>query len=163
KEVSKMDTAGLDHINAIGHETSGFAADTTIVVNLTEGRFPGLRNEYASWHKRHRGPISRVRSKFYHGGNLAEGRFRFGEAIGQRSALLGAGAAALTDIKLLYCFHQGNDDSKCEATHTSFPIRPSKSQAEPVLGRVLVPRDRSHEGNRWDQNQLGSYLPSGWR
>src|SRR5262249_50054519 len=96
-------------------------------------------------------------------GKSRRGPIPIGEAIGQRSALLGAGAAALTDIKLLYCFHQSNDDSKCEATQTSFPIRPSKSQAEPVLGRVLVPRTRSHEGNRWDQNQLGSYLPSGWR
>ena len=25
------------------------------------------------------------------------------------------------DIKVLYCFHQNNDDSKCEAVHTSPP------------------------------------------
>jgi hypothetical protein len=27
-------------------------------------------------------------------------------------------------IKVLYCFHQNNADSKCEAVHTSPPIRP---------------------------------------
>ena len=32
-------------------------------------------------------------------------------------------------IKVLYCFHQNNDDSKCEVAHTSLPIRPSKSPA----------------------------------
>jgi hypothetical protein len=36
-----------------------------------------------------------------------------------------------TDIKVLYCFHQNIDDSKCEAVHTSTPdsaltIRPSE-------------------------------------
>ena len=30
------------------------------------------------------------------------------------------------DIKVLYCFHQNNDDSKCEVAHTSLPIRPLK-------------------------------------
>ena len=29
-------------------------------------------------------------------------------------------------IKVLYCFHQNNDDSECEVAHTSLPIRPSK-------------------------------------
>src|SRR5262249_31070893 len=52
-----------------------------------------------------------------------------------------------TDINVLYCFHQTNDDSKCEVVHTSLPIRPSKSTAHRVvLGRVLVPWYRSQEG-----------------
>jgi hypothetical protein len=33
-------------------------------------------------------------------------------------------------IKVLYRFHQNNDDSKCEIGHTSLPIRPSKSPAD---------------------------------
>src|SRR6516225_11613447 len=33
-------------------------------------------------------------------------------------------------IKVLYCFHQNNDDSKCEVAHTFLPIRPSKSPAD---------------------------------
>src|SRR5262249_24942583 len=45
-----------------------------------------------------------------------------------------------------YCFHQNNNASKCEVAHTSFPIRPSKSPADWVLGLVLVPRYRSQEG-----------------
>src|SRR5262249_36000565 len=49
-------------------------------------------------------------------------------------------------IKVSYCFHQNNDASKCEVAHTSFPIRPSKSPADWVLGHVLVPRYRSQEG-----------------
>jgi hypothetical protein len=39
-------------------------------------------------------------------------------------------------IKGHYCFHQDNDDSKCEGAHTSLPIRSSKSPA----------RYRSREG-----------------
>src|SRR5262249_46038806 len=39
-------------------------------------------------------------------------------------------------IKGHYCFHQDNDDSKCEVAHTSLPIRSSKSPA----------RYRSREG-----------------
>ena len=42
-------------------------------------------------------------------------------------------------IKVFHCFHQDNDGSKCEVAHTSLPIRPSKSPAHLVLGRVLVP------------------------
>ena len=49
-------------------------------------------------------------------------------------------------IKVIYCFHQNNDASKCEVAHTSFPIRPSKSPADWVLGPVLVPRYWSQEG-----------------
>jgi len=37
-------------------------------------------------------------------------------------------------IKVLYCFHQNNDDSKCEVAHTSLPIRPSKSPQTRDLG-----------------------------
>jgi len=33
-------------------------------------------------------------------------------------------ASSCTDIEVLYCFHQDNDGSKCEAAHTSPPIRP---------------------------------------
>src|SRR5262245_19448143 len=33
-------------------------------------------------------------------------------------------------IKVIYCFHQNNDDSKCEVAHTSLPIRLSKSSAD---------------------------------
>src|SRR5215475_12880209 len=66
-------------------------------------------------------------------------------------------------IKVIYCFHQNNDASKCEVAHTSFPIRPSKSPADWVLGPILVPRYWSQEGIQWHRNQLGSYLPSGWR
>src|SRR5215510_6431756 len=32
--------------------------------------------------------------------------------------------------KVLYCFHQNNDHSKCGVAHTSLPIRPSKSTAD---------------------------------
>jgi len=42
-------------------------------------------------------------------------------------------------IKVFHCFHQENDGSKCEVAHASLPIRPSKSPADLVLGRVLVP------------------------
>ena len=31
---------------------------------------------------------------------------------------------AVLIIKVLYYFHQNNDDSKCEVVHTSLPIRP---------------------------------------
>ena len=33
-------------------------------------------------------------------------------------------AAGWQFIKAIYCFHQNNDDSRCEAVHTSPPIRP---------------------------------------
>jgi len=51
-----------------------------------------------------------------------------------------------TLIKVIYCFHQNNDASKCEVGHTSFPIRPSKSPADWILGPVLVPGYWSQEG-----------------
>ena len=40
------------------------------------------------------------------------------------------GVLMRTDIKALYCFHQNNDDSRCEVAHASLPIRPSKSAAD---------------------------------
>ena len=39
-------------------------------------------------------------------------------------------------IKVLYCFHQNNDGSKCEVAHRSLPIRPSKSRADRSQGGV---------------------------
>jgi hypothetical protein len=33
-----------------------------------------------------------------------------------------------TDIKVLYCFHQNNDDSKCEVGHTSHSLIPNKTR-----------------------------------
>ena len=58
-------------------------------------------------------------------------------------------------IKVFYCFHQDNDDSKCEVALTSLSIRPSKKS-----GRLVVPEPG---GDTWHLNHLGSYLPSGWR
>jgi hypothetical protein len=49
-------------------------------------------------------------------------------------------------IKVFHCFHQDNDGSKCEVAHTSLPIRPFKSPADLVLGRVLVPGYRAMRG-----------------
>jgi len=40
---------------------------------------------------------------------------------------IGGANCAGTHIKVLYCFNQHNDDSKCEAVHTSPPIRPWQS------------------------------------
>ena len=63
-------------------------------------------------------------------------------------------------IKVLYCFHQNNDDSKCEVAHTS-------PRWQLVLRRVPVPTVLEPGGDTWhrnqNQNQLGSYLPSRWR
>jgi hypothetical protein len=65
----------------------------------------------------------------------------------------GSRSLVLTDIKVLHCFHQNNDDSKCEAVHASPPIRPAQS----ALATLFAMR-----GNRWHRNQLGLYLSSGW-
>src|SRR5262249_39031227 len=52
-----------------------------------------------------------------------------------------------TDIKVLYCFHQNNDDSKCEAVHTSPPIilhkirqtwKPGGEQMAPKLATFAI-------------------------
>jgi hypothetical protein len=51
-----------------------------------------------------------------------------------------------TDIKLLYYFHQNNDDSKCEVAHT-FPGRL-------VLGWVLVPGARMGTGTRSQEGHM---------
>src|SRR5262249_14473414 len=62
-----------------------------------------------------------------------------------------------TDIEALYCSHQNNDDSKCEAAHASLPDWPLKS---PVKGDIdLAPG----EGKTWhrNQNQPGSRLSLG--
>src|SRR5262249_14442018 len=66
-------------------------------------------------------------------------RRRWREGAGQR--------AMRTDIKVLYCFHQNNDDSKCEVAHTSPPIIPYKirqtwkpggEQMAPKLATVTI-------------------------
>src|SRR5262249_19263324 len=59
-----------------------------------------------------------------------------------------------TDIKVLYCFYQNNGGSKCEVAHTSPSLIPNKTR------QVWKPG-----GDTWhrNQNQLGSYLPPGWR
>src|SRR5215831_12066437 len=59
-----------------------------------------------------------------------------------------------TDIKVLYCFYQNNGGSKCEVAHTSPSLIPNKTR------QVWEPG-----GDTWhrNQNQLGSYLPPGWR
>src|SRR5262249_23087820 len=57
-------------------------------------------------------------------------------------------------IKVLYCFHQRNDVSKCEVAHTSLPIRPLKVR-QLVLGPVLVPRYRSLRGYNGTETRTG--------
>src|SRR5215471_4660721 len=56
-------------------------------------------------------------------------------------------AANGSDIKVLYCFHQNNDDSRCEAVHTSPPVIPHKirqtwkpggEQMAPKLATVTI-------------------------
>src|SRR6516164_2383403 len=52
----------------------------------------------------------------------------------------GAGQRAMrTDIKVLYCFHQNNDDSKCEVAHTSPPMVPGYRSQE----RNMAPKPAS--------------------
>ena len=41
---------------------------------------------------------------------------------------MGSRESVRTDIKVLYCFHQNNDDSKYEVAHTPLPVRPLKVQ-----------------------------------
>jgi hypothetical protein len=44
-----------------------------------------------------------------------------------RALIAGSARPALISLlRVLYCFHQNNDDSKCEAAHASLPIGPSK-------------------------------------
>jgi len=42
------------------------------------------------------------------------------------SPAVGGGSVESGPIKVLYCFHRNNDDSKCEVAHTPLPIRSSK-------------------------------------
>jgi hypothetical protein len=44
--------------------------------------------------------------------------------------------------KILYCFHQNNDHSKCEVAHPFLPIRPSKSSVLEPEGN-MAPKPKS--------------------
>ena len=59
-----------------------------------------------------------------------------------------------TAIKDLYCFYQNNETRMSEVAHTSPSLIPNKTR------QVWEPG-----GDTWhrNQNQLGSYLPPGWR
>src|SRR5215475_2224471 len=63
-----------------------------------------------------------------------------------------------TDIKVLYCFHQNNDDSKCEAVHTSPPIIPYKNPANLETRRGT---DGTKSSYRHDCSYNGADHPNG--
>src|SRR5262245_11625092 len=66
-----------------------------------------------------------------------------------REGRMAVGVCCSTDIKVLYCFHQNNDDSKCEVAHTSLRLFPHKN-----------PTTWKPGGDTWHQNS-GLFLQ--WR
>jgi hypothetical protein len=62
-----------------------------------------------------------IQNWFRKPGGCPPGEGAVGESRGRR---MGVRESMRTDIRVLYCFHRNNDDWKCEAVHTSQPIRP---------------------------------------
>jgi len=49
-----------------------------------------------------------------------------GEAAWPQGGRGGWQSESVLIIKVLYCFHRNNDDSKCDVAHTSLPVSRSK-------------------------------------